>query len=160
MLTRKQQRFVEEYLATWNATRAAEVAGYAHPRQQGSRLLTHVDIAAAIDERLDQAAMAANEILARLSEQARANIFDFVRLTEDGRMVGVNPEEIERRGHLVKKITTSEGKTDSVGIEMYDGQAALIQLGKYRKLFVDRTEHTGKDGGPILVWDWQKTQSE
>jgi len=34
-------------------------------------------------------------------------------------------------------------------IKMADKGANLERLGKYFKLFVDRTEHTGKDGGPI-----------
>jgi hypothetical protein len=34
---------------------------------------------------------------------------------------------------------------------MYDAQAALALLGKHHKLFIDRTEISGKDGGPIAV---------
>lgn len=47
-ITPKQRRFVEEYLKDLNATTAAEKAGYSHPRQQGSRLLTYVDIQEAV----------------------------------------------------------------------------------------------------------------
>lgn len=49
-LTPKQQRFVEEYLVDLNATQAAVRAGYseATAKQQGSRLLTNVDVAAAV----------------------------------------------------------------------------------------------------------------
>lgn len=48
-LTTKQQRFVDFY--DGNATDAAEKAGYAHPRSQGQRLLTKVDIQNAIKKR-------------------------------------------------------------------------------------------------------------
>lgn len=48
-LTAKQQRFVNFYEG--NATEAAEFAGYKHPRKQGSRLLTKVDILNAIVDR-------------------------------------------------------------------------------------------------------------
>jgi len=55
-LNPKQQRFVEEYPVDLNATQAAIRAGYsaATAKQQGSRLLTHVDVAAAIRKRLDK----------------------------------------------------------------------------------------------------------
>ena len=44
----KQAAFVSAYLSSkGNATAAAEAAGYAHPKQQGSRLLTNVDVIAA-----------------------------------------------------------------------------------------------------------------
>ena len=48
-LTTKQQRFVDAF--DGNATKAAEFAGYAHPMQQGNRLLSNVDICLAIANR-------------------------------------------------------------------------------------------------------------
>ena len=49
-LTPRQQRFVDAYLLDPNATQAATKAGYSAKtaKQQGSRLLTNVDVAAAI----------------------------------------------------------------------------------------------------------------
>ena len=46
----KQQRFADEYLVDLNATQAAIRAGYSKKtaRSQGERLLTNVDVAAAI----------------------------------------------------------------------------------------------------------------
>jgi phage terminase small subunit len=51
-LTDKQQQFVQEYLLDYNATQAAIRAGYSEKtaKQQGSRLLTYVDVAAAVAE--------------------------------------------------------------------------------------------------------------
>lgn len=50
-MTPKQEAFVREYLIDMNATRAAERAGYsaATAKQAGSRLLSDVDIRAAIE---------------------------------------------------------------------------------------------------------------
>lgn len=48
-LTPKQQLFVDNYCG--NASAAARKAGYSHPNRQGYRLLTHVDVKAAIIER-------------------------------------------------------------------------------------------------------------
>jgi phage terminase small subunit len=57
--------------------------------------------------------------------------------------------EAGRRGKLslIKKYSLDDkGK---VSIELYDAQAAQSLIGKHHKLFAERTEHTGKDGGPI-----------
>ena len=56
LMTRKQQRFCDEYLIDCNATQAAIRAGYskATARQIGDRLLSNVDVKAYIDERLEQ----------------------------------------------------------------------------------------------------------
>jgi phage terminase small subunit len=51
-LTPKQSRFVEEFLLDLNAKQAAIRAGYSlkTAKQQASRLLTNVDVAAAADK--------------------------------------------------------------------------------------------------------------
>ena len=51
-MTSKQKRFVELFLVDLNATQAALGAGYSErtAKQQGSRLLTNVDVQAAIAE--------------------------------------------------------------------------------------------------------------
>lgn len=51
-LTAQQQRFVDEYLVDLNATQAAIRAGYSArtARQQGNRLLTNADVAAAVQK--------------------------------------------------------------------------------------------------------------
>ncbi len=50
MLTARQERFVDEYLADLNATQAAIRAGYSarSAHVEGSRLLTNAKVAAAI----------------------------------------------------------------------------------------------------------------
>ena len=52
-LSPKRQRFVDEYLVDNNATAAAKRAGYSArtAKQQGSRLLTSVDVQQAVAER-------------------------------------------------------------------------------------------------------------
>lgn len=75
-LTDKQQRFVAEYLVDLNATQAAIRAGYAvkTANREGSRLLSNVDIAAAVaakaantSEKLD---LSAERVLRGLFEEA------------------------------------------------------------------------------------------
>ena len=76
-MTPKQQRFIDEYLIDFNATQAAIRAGYSSDtaKQQGSRLLSNVDVRAAIDtairERSSRALLSQDAVLCGLLEEAR-----------------------------------------------------------------------------------------
>lgn len=147
-LTDKQRLFVDHYLACLNGAEAARRAGYADSgaRQEACRLLTNADIRATIDAALADAAMPASEVLARLTEQARASMEEFV--TVRGRGVGLDLKAAKARGvlHLVKKYSkTKQGVT----IELYDAQAALALLAKHHGLLVERHEHSGPGGAPL-----------
>lgn len=139
-LTFRQRLFLEFYLgeAQGNATEAARRAGYSEPDVQGPRLLGNVGIQAAVDARLDEAALKTNEILARLSEQATSDLSDFVTITKEGEP-RLDLKKARDRGklHLVKKLTPTK---NGIAVELYDAQAALVHLGKYRKLFTERVE--------------------
>ena len=70
----KQSKFVAEFVECGNATQAAQSAGYSHPKQQGSRLLTHVDVKAAIEAHKRQLMVKAVDkhdwLMARLEVEA------------------------------------------------------------------------------------------
>jgi len=152
-LNYRQQRFLDAYLVSGNGSDAATKAGYAKPRQAAVRLLTNVYIAAEIKSRLNQGIMEADEVLERLAEQARINIYEFINLDyaidDEGNEVArysLNWEAVKEKGHLIKTITsTSKGHPK---IELHDGQTALIHLGKHHRLFVDRVDVTS-DGKSI-----------
>lgn len=142
-LNNRQRVFVEEYLRCWNASEAVRRAGYkGKPNVRGAQLLANVSIAEAIAHRLSELQMSANEVLVRLTEQARSSMADFV----DPRLNKIDLVEAERRGklHLIKSFRRSTGKTETVAIELYDAQAALVTLGKHLKLFAEETEHKGE----------------
>ncbi len=84
MLSSKQQAFIEGYLRCFNATEAARLAGYSDhtARQQGSRLLSKVDIQQAIKTRIAEKAMGADEVLLKLGDQARGNLGAFFKRAE------------------------------------------------------------------------------
>lgn len=126
-LTTKQKLFVEYYLANPNATQAAIKAGYSEKtaKSQGQRLLTNVDIANRVSQRVETAVMSADEVLLELSNIAKsAWEHHFEYQTLDGEIVRINVK-------LADKIKT------------------LDLLGKYHKLFTEKQEITGKDGGAI-----------
>ena len=75
-LNARQQAFVREYLIDLNATQAAIRAGYspATAKQIGSRLLTHVDVSAAVVEaqagRARRTEVTQDWVVKRLAEEA------------------------------------------------------------------------------------------
>lgn len=136
-LSRKQDVFLNEYLQTWNATESARRAGYAQPKQEGARLLSHDVIAAEISQRIAEKAMSADEVLVRLAEQARAEYaayitdvgtIDLPAMRQDGKM------------HLIKSIKPGKYGTEIV---FHDSQTALLHIGKHHQLFTDRVDVSG-----------------
>jgi hypothetical protein len=55
-LNMRQQKFVDYYVTSGNATRAAEAAGYAHPNHQAFRLLGNISVKASIEAIRDEMA--------------------------------------------------------------------------------------------------------
>jgi phage terminase small subunit len=151
-LTDKQLSFIEHYIVCLNGAEAARRAGYAASgaRQEAYRLLTNADIRAAIDARLTESVMPKGEILGRLTDQARGSMADFLAIK--GRGVTLDLKQAAASGalHLVKKYSkTKQGTT----IELYDSQAALMKLGEFYRLWVQRQELSGAEGAPIEVSD-------
>jgi phage terminase small subunit len=140
-LTNRQRLFVEAYLTHWNADKAARLAGYSETtaRHGSSNILATPEITEEIAHRIAEKVMVADEVLLRLAEQARGEHSDYITPTgvDLGRLVADN------KAHLIKSIKRGQF---GLNIEFYDAQAALALLGKHLKLFVDRTEVTGKDG--------------
>ncbi len=140
-LTNKQKVFVEEYLQCWNATEAARRAGYKHPNVSGPRNIVKAGIQTKIAERLAAKAMDTDEVLARLGDQARGDLGDFLDITPG--KVALNLEKAKGQTHLIKKFRQTK---DGVSIELYDAQAALEKLARAHGLFIDRqqVEHSGE----------------
>lgn len=154
-LSPKQRAFVEAYLTTWNATEAARQAGYSERsnRSIGSENLTKPNIRAVIEKRLDEKTMQTDEILARLTEHARGDMGDFLDIGSMGFSVDLNRAKEQGITRLIKKVkmrtTTTlskegvETETHDIEIELYDAHAALVDLGRHRKLFTDLVQHEG-----------------
>ena len=132
MTTKKQRCFIETYLSTWNATRAAEIAGYKHPNVAGASLLRHPEVKAAIAERMKQISMTADEVIARLAQQARADVSVFLRSSGEP-----DWEMVQKYGYLIKRITKTRSGWQ---IELHDAQQALMIIAKAQGLLVDRVQ--------------------
>ena len=85
------------------------------------------------------------EVLGRLSQMARASLTDIVVLDRTGHIAGYRPEALREYGHLIKKFSSSEGKTDSVGVEAYDAQSALDKLARILGLYKDQSTNLNID---------------
>lgn len=164
-LSGKQKLFVEYYLQTWNATRAAEMAGYsgsyATLRSIGSENLTKPNIQEQIQERMSSVAMESDEVLARLADMARSfDITEYVELRETYAVNSKGDEyfsgyalkidfkalQADGYGHLIKKI--KQNGSGGIEIEWHDQMAALVHVGKHHKLFTDSMDLTS--GGRAL----------
>lgn len=110
MMTPKKEAFVREYLIDLNATQAAIRAGYSAKtaKQQGARLLTDVDVAAAIaqaqEARIERVEITQDRVLEQLWAIATADPNDLVQFRRGScpKCWSVGPdaeEELEPQGH-------------------------------------------------------------
>ena len=163
-LPNRQARFVAEYLIDMNATNAAIRAGYSKKTAgvQGPRLLGNVRVAAQIAEKTGKR-LARLEITADrvLQELAKLAFYDPGALLEsDGSMKQIaDIDDVTRMAVAGLEVTELfEGTGDQKHayglckkIKLADKGQNLERLGKHLKLFTDKTEVTGADGGPIVV---------
>ncbi|NLF00669.1 MAG: terminase small subunit [Anaerolineales bacterium] len=140
-LSTRRRVFVEEYLTCWNGAEAARRAGYSERTadRQASRLLSLAEIQAYVQQRISEKAMGADEVLLRLTEQARGEIAAY--LAADG---SVDLEHLlaDGKGHLVKG--TRRDRQGNLVVEFYDAQAALTLLGRHHRLFSDQVQLSGE----------------
>jgi phage terminase small subunit len=144
-LTWRQRLFISYYLgkAKANATEAARLAGYASPREQGYENLTKPDIRAAIAAQMAEVTLPADEVLARLAEHATGDMGQFVKVDGKGNVsLDLKGARAADRLRLIKKIKVDP---NGVSFELYDAQAALVQLGKYYGFFSDRSADAKPD---------------
>ena len=145
-MTKKQKRFVEEYLIDLNATQAAIRAGYSpHTAKDiGCENLAKPNIAAAISqamaERSSRTGINQDRVLQELARIGFAKITDVV-----------DPETAEIRTDASDddlaciqsiKIKPNEFGTERE-VKLYDKKAALVDLGKHLGLFKDKVELSG-----------------
>ena len=137
-MTPKRRAFVAEYLKDFNATQAAIRAGYSQKtaRSQGQFLLTIIDIAEKIKQELSKRAMGADEVLRRMADIARGSAEDYLTFDQWGYVkIDLHRMKVDGKLHLVKKYKVTKQGTE---VELYDGQSALVMLGKHHGLWVDK----------------------
>ncbi len=85
-LNYRQRLFVEHYLgeSSGSAVDAARRAGYRWPETLGPRLVKKSGVRAAIDARVETAAIAANKVLARIADVATSDLLNFIEVDSNG----------------------------------------------------------------------------
>lgn len=142
-MTKKQKRFVEEYLIDLNATQAAIRAGYKpdNAQQMGSENLSKpvisAAIAKAIAERSKRTGINQDRVLHELARIGFAKITDII----DPDTAKILPEASEDDLACIQSIKIKPGEFGTEReVKLYDKKAALIELGKHLGLFKDRLE--------------------
>ncbi len=171
-LTKRQRRFVNAYLADPNAKKAAAAAGYSvkTAAQQGSRLLKHPAVAAAIAEGQNRVSertgVTAEMVVAELARIGFARITDLVtwrsnvrewRLeeTEEGEdevaFTITNQVQLVDSDNLPPKLAAAiaevtRSANGTIKIKMHDKVGALTKLGLHLGVFgrIDKPEAPGK----------------
>jgi len=150
-LTGKQQAFVNAYCgeAKFNATKAAKLAGYQGDYDTlssvGSENLRNPKIEKKLKQFFATFAMTAGEVLMHLGEIGRGEWADYVLPDGDVDIARIVEDD---KAHLIAEIwETREGKR----IKFYDRLTALSMIGKHLRMFVDVSELTGADGGPLHI---------
>lgn len=161
-LNEKQRLFCAEYLVDLNATAAAIRAGYSTKtaRSIAQELLVKPEVIAKVqvlmDERSKRTEVTADRVI---TEVARLGFADLRKLfNAQGGLLPVNdwPDEVAAAVASVEVDELFEGFGENrhqIGytkkVKLWDKGKALELLGRHLKLWVERVEHTGPNGGPI-----------
>lgn len=148
-LNLRQQKFLEYYLASGNATQSAIKAGYSKKTSYtiGPRLLENVEIQAAIGEVKQKSAENCGvttewiirnlkRVAERCMQEEKVMYFDYA------------DKELKQKTTFIEDEET--GNLKEVGLYEFDSAGAnksLELLGRNQKMFTDKVEHT--DGGAV-----------
>lgn len=158
----RRARFVAEYLANPNGTRAAINAGYAEKGAHvtGSRLLRDPNVRAAIeagqakvrDKLVDRYEVSADRITRELAKLAFASMADYGRVNATGGFDLDLTETTEAAFAAIHTVKSRQVGVAKIGEEVFplvqtevrlaDKRAALVDLGKITGLFKDGVDVT------------------
>ena len=141
-LTRKQKRFVDEYLTDLNATQAAIRAGYSpiSARDTASKNLTKPDISGAISkaiaERSQRTGVNQDRIILELAKIAFLNTADVIDFTNATVLEGASRDDTAAiAGVKVRKAVTETAEIVEHEVKTHDKLRALELLGKHLNMF-------------------------
>lgn len=163
-LNDRQRLFCAEYLIDLNATAAAIRAGYSarSARSIAQELMVKPEaiakVQALMKERAERTQVTGDRVIhetARLAFADLRKLFDergallHVHDWPDDIAAAIASVEVEELFNGVGENRVHVGYTKKV--KTWDKPKALEMLGRHLKLWVDRQEHTGPNGGPIQV---------
>lgn len=156
-MTRKQERFVEEYLVDLCATQAAIRAGYspATAGAIGAENLKKPQIRARIDQAMAELSRRTGvnqeRVIRELAKVAFVNATDIVDFESAKLLPTATPEDTAAIASVkVKTIPTADGLGVEREIRMADKLKALELLGKHFGMFTDNVRLSGDVGVQIV----------
>lgn len=150
-MTEKQKIFADEYLIDLNGTRAYKVA---YPRVKSdevakaaaSRLLTDVNVAAYIAERMEarqkRTEITQDRVIEELAAIAFARATDFAQIV-NGNVVLTDTANLT--DNQIKAIAGIKEGKNGVELKLNDKEKALELLGRHLGMFKDKLEVSGLD---------------
>lgn len=146
-MTKKQKRFVEEYLIDLNATQAAIRAGYSPDTAYsiGNENMKKPEIKAKIDkamaERSRRTGVNADRVVMELAKIAFVNAGDVI----DAETATVKPDAARDDTAAIQSVKVKTFGEDGLEreIKMADKLKALELLGKHLGMFKDKVELSG-----------------
>lgn len=152
-MTKKQKRFVEEYLIDLNATQAAIRAGYSPgtAQEQSSRLLSNVMIktavAKAMAERSKRTGINQDRVLQELARIGFARITDVMDPTTAKIKEDASDDDLACIQSV--KIKPNEWGTERE-VKLCDKKAALELIGRHLGMWNDKLDIKGVEGVVIV----------
>ena len=146
-MTKKQKRFIDEYLIDLNATQAAIRSGYSPDTAKsiGSENLTKPDIQAriakAMAERSRRTGVNADRVVMELAKIAFVNASDVIDADTATLKPDAAPEDMAAIQSVKVKTFGEDGLERE--IKMADKLKALELLGKHLGMFKDKVELSG-----------------
>lgn len=155
-MTKKQKRFVEEYLIDLNATQAAIRAGYSPDtaQQMGSENLSKPVIKNAIDktiaERSRRIGINQDRVIQEIAKLAFLNPIDVIDMDEATIKGEANRDDTACIASVkVKVIPGEDGNITEREVKTYDKLKALELLGKHLGMFTDKLKMEGNV--PVVI---------
>lgn len=155
-MTKKQKRFVEEYLIDLNATQAAIRAGYSPDtaQQMGSENLSKPVIKNAIDKaiaaRSRRTGINQDRVIQEIAKLAFLNPIDVIDMDEATIKGEANRDDTACIASVkVKVIPGEDGNITEREVKTYDKLKALELLGKHLGMFTDKLKMEGNV--PVVI---------
>lgn len=149
-MTKKQKRFVEEYLIDLNATQAAIRAGYSPKAAYsiGSENLRKPEIRACIEkamaEQSKRTGINQDRIIIELAKIGLLNPKNLINFDEATVKEEATEEDLAAISSIrVKRFPTKDGEGIEREVKMYDKTKALELLGRHFGMFKDKVEVSG-----------------
>lgn len=146
-LTKKQKRFIEEYLIDLNATQAAIRAGYSPDtaaeigRQNLKKLEIKNELDKAIAERSKRTGVNADRVVRELAKIAFSKASDIIDFDNATLRADADDDDLAVvQSVKVKTIPTQNGDGIEREIKLADKMKALELLGKHLGIYIDKSK--------------------